>query len=363
MVDATTGPPMTAGTSVELRDPALLLPAGTVGDAVADGDVQPVRVEGPSAWPELSADGAQGVTERIRRATVTALDALADIDDAIRQAYEGRAWIALGYDTWEAYCSTEFAHTRMWSTVEERHARTSALREGGLSVRAIAAVLGVAKSTADRDVAASLSTVPGGTVDTSRSTGRDGRSLPSQRGSSADVLTRRVEVARMRAQGMSQVEVADRLGVSQPTVSADEGALAEATQSLAEDARSRIDGMIHGEVPLDVVGLAGDLGVVLAPATAPGSLLLSSARAIVRDLTATAAYLRDGVVYSDLWVQDERASEDASAVLLLPLSAVLRDLAQALTRIEMAGVPAGDLERARAHVAQATSWMATWSRR
>lgn len=311
----------------------------------------------------MSEDAARGLTDRIRSATVTALDALADIDAAVQQAYAGRAWVALGYDSWEAYCSTEFAHTRMWATIEERHARTSALRDGGLSVRAIAAVLGVAKSTVDRDVAATASTVPDGTVDTPRSTGRDGRSVPSQRGSSADVLSRRVEVARMRAQGMSQVQIARELGVSQPTVSADEGALAEATQTLPAESRARVDEMIRGEAPVDVSSLAEDLGVVLTPTATPASLLLDSTRAVVRDLGATVTYLRDGVVFSDFWVQDERAAEDASALLVVPLTKALRDLAQALTRIELAGITDADLDRAREQAAQAVDWMATWSER
>lgn len=311
----------------------------------------------------MSVDAARGVTDRIRSAAVTAFDALAEVDGAVQAAYDGHAWVALGYESWEAYCAAEFSQTRMWATVEERHARTLALREGGMSVRAIAAVLGVAKTTVQRDVAAAmppLSGVPDGTPDSGRSVGRDARSYPVARASTAQVLERQVQVARLRSQGLSQTEVARELGVSQPTVSADESALSAATAGLEAGARGRVEAVIQGGDVVDVEDLASAIGITLAPATTPGALLLEAARAAVRDLVATAGYLRDGVVFSETWVSDRDAAVQSSAVLLMPLTGVVRDLAQALTRLDTGRVSERDLLRAREDVARAGQWLAAW---
>jgi predicted transcriptional regulator len=310
----------------------------------------------------MSVDAARGVTERIRSAAVTAFDALAEVDGAVQAAYDGHAWVALGYESWEAYCAAEFSQTRMWATVEERHARTLALREGGMSVRASAAVLGVAKTTVQRDVAAMppLSRVPDGTPDSGRSVGRDARSYPVVRASTAQVLERQVQVARLRSQGWSQTEVARELGVSQPTVSADESALSAATADLEAGARGRVEAVIQGGDVVDVEDLASAIGITLAPAATPGALLLEAARATVRDLVATAGYLRDGVVFSETWVSDRDAAAQSSAVLLTPLTAVVRDLAQALTRLDTGRVSERDLLRAREDVARAGQWLAAW---
>jgi hypothetical protein len=80
----------------------------------------------------------------------------------------------------------------------------------------------------------------------------------------------------------------------------------------------------------------------------------------VRDLVATAGYLRDGVVFSETWVSDRDAAAQSSAVLLTPLTAVVRDLAQALTRLDTGRVSERDLLRAREDVARAGQWLAAW---
>src|SRR5690606_16408529 len=119
-----------------------------------------------------------------------------------------RAWVSLGYESWDAYCAAEFSETRVWASVEERHQQTLKLREAGMSQRAIAAVLGVGHSTVDRDLKA-VSTAPDGAVD-GRGQGVDGRQRPSRRLEDAQLLARRLEVLRLRDSGMSQQDVAVR---------------------------------------------------------------------------------------------------------------------------------------------------------
>ncbi|MFB7222433.1 hypothetical protein [Streptomyces sp. NPDC056227] len=79
----------------------------------------------------------------------------------IQEAYTSRAWAALGYQTWDAYCAAEFGETRLRLPREERQEVVASLRESGLSTRAIASATGLSKGTIGRD----LATAPIGAVE------------------------------------------------------------------------------------------------------------------------------------------------------------------------------------------------------
>jgi len=79
--------------------------------------------------------------------------------DLVQEAYVGRAWVALGYSSWDDYCELEFGTSRLRLPREERSEVVASLHEAGLSVRAIAAATGSSKSTVARE----LSPVPNGT--------------------------------------------------------------------------------------------------------------------------------------------------------------------------------------------------------
>lgn len=70
----------------------------------------------------------------------------------IQEAYTSRAWAALGYESWDAYCSTEFGQTRLALPREERREVVASLRDLGLSVRAIASATGADKNTVMTDL-------------------------------------------------------------------------------------------------------------------------------------------------------------------------------------------------------------------
>lgn len=101
---------------------------------------------------QCSADEARHLTERIKVLVEGAWD-------LIKQAYEERAWAALGYPSWDDYCSREFGTSRLRLPREERQEVVLSLRESGMSTRAIAAATGQSKSQVDRDLAG----VPNGT--------------------------------------------------------------------------------------------------------------------------------------------------------------------------------------------------------
>jgi len=51
----------------------------------------------------------------------------------VKQAYTERAWDALGYASWDEYCTREFGTSRLRLPREERAEVVASLRESGLS--------------------------------------------------------------------------------------------------------------------------------------------------------------------------------------------------------------------------------------
>lgn len=90
-----------------------------------------------------TADEARTLTDRIKVAVEGTWQ-------MIREAYVSRAWAALGYDTWDAYCAAEFGTSRLALPREDRREVVASLAESGLSTRAIASVTGVDQSTVVR---------------------------------------------------------------------------------------------------------------------------------------------------------------------------------------------------------------------
>jgi hypothetical protein len=122
------------------------------------------------------------------QATALTRDIVAGVEyvwDMVVQAYNGRADIALGYESWDAYCATEFATAKLRIPVEKRAEKVASLRAAGMSTRAIAAATGDSQTTVRRDLA-TLSAPP-----TTRTTGLDGRSHPTTRTRRERVITPR----------------------------------------------------------------------------------------------------------------------------------------------------------------------------
>ncbi len=70
----------------------------------------------------------------------------------IKESYEVRAWAALGYASWDDYCTREFGTSRLRLPREERQEVVASLRESGLSTRAIAAATGFDQKTVRNDL-------------------------------------------------------------------------------------------------------------------------------------------------------------------------------------------------------------------
>lgn len=102
-----------------------------------------IREKAPTILTEV---GARRLTARIR-------DALALADDLLVQAYEGRAWEALGHASWRAYCEAELPELRKLKLRKgPRVERAQKLREAGASIPEIVAATGSSLGAIHRDL-------------------------------------------------------------------------------------------------------------------------------------------------------------------------------------------------------------------
>src|ERR1700738_4813013 len=99
----------------------------------------------PTGVAVMDASEARVLTDRIKHDVKT-------IWALIEQAYTQRAWLALGYKTWDAYCSCEFGTSRLRLPREERRDVVSLLRKAGLSLRAIESATGASRKTVRNDL-------------------------------------------------------------------------------------------------------------------------------------------------------------------------------------------------------------------
>lgn len=86
---------------------------------------------------------AKSLTEQIRIG-------LAQVWQLLESAYVDRAWSALRYASWDAYCAAEFGETRIPIPKEERETVVRSLRSAGLSYRAIESATAINDDTARR---------------------------------------------------------------------------------------------------------------------------------------------------------------------------------------------------------------------
>lgn len=121
----------------------------------------PILSENYADPSELSSTNARDITDKIRAG-------LEGIYQLIIQAYRGRAWISLGYATWDEYVRREFGNQALRPPLEERTEVVQSLRDSGLSVRAIAASTDLGVATVHREIEPKVAGVPVGTPEAER---------------------------------------------------------------------------------------------------------------------------------------------------------------------------------------------------
>jgi len=102
---------------------------------------------------------------------------VATLGERVTTAYLGRAWVALGYESWDAMTDAEFEGARLRIPREQRAEQVQSLRSAGLSTRAIGSVLGVDHKTVVNDLRSTGESSPVDLSTTVRSL--DGRDRPA----------------------------------------------------------------------------------------------------------------------------------------------------------------------------------------
>lgn len=116
----------------------------------------------------MGEDEARLLVGRVNRAAV-------DMVNSIERIWSGRGWLALGYDSWDELCESEFSDMPRLGR-EQRAELVRSLRSLGMSTRAIASASGVSKDTVARDLRGVSDETPADPV-----TGNDGKTYqPTQ---------------------------------------------------------------------------------------------------------------------------------------------------------------------------------------
>ena len=127
-------------------------------------------VDEDSAVFELSPASAEQVTQQIRTMVERTWEYIAI-------AYQGRAYAALGYRSWDEYVDDRLGDLRLTVPRQERPHAVAALTNSRMSLRAIAKVLGVGLGTIHRDLSAGIGEKGSGADDVvpNEVEGRDGK--------------------------------------------------------------------------------------------------------------------------------------------------------------------------------------------
>lgn len=203
----------------------------------------------------------------------------------VTRLYLGRAWIALGFESWDDLCEKRASHLRMmrWPR-EERQEIVASLRESGLSTRAIAAVTGDSEATVRRDLSGASNDAPApAPVDAPWTpdiadvpepeevakvtiTGTDGKTYDAKK-VNKDKTPRpeRVQqIEKLAAQGYTSRQIADLIGVGWAHVR--NIVNAEGITIAADDVRGRARNVDSNRVVAETVdaldGLVIGLGLV-----------------------------------------------------------------------------------------------------
>jgi predicted transcriptional regulator len=277
------------------------------------------------AEDDLSAEGEPLSLAEARRLTDQIREGLESIWELSLQAWQGQVWLALGYGSWEDYCTRELGTCRVKLPTDNalRAEVWQPLAEAGMSHKAIASVAGVSRTRVYEALRSEQGAI-------ARVEGVDRKSYPASKPTRADVLIRQAKVAQLRNQGVLQAEIAQELGVAQSTVSADLARLDEMQAALGEE----VDLAQVLQDSRDEVGRtdAGAIAQQLGVRAAPVKHLSKLVRQPAKDLEATLRVVVNEVVLADEWLDPgERAA--ALEVLMPTTVRVLQQLRQIVDAI------------------------------
>lgn len=121
---------------------------------------------------DLSRDEAANLTHKIR-------DCLTLSHSLIQQAWERRAWVSLGYSSWDDYVQGEFRDLVLTPPLEKRQSTVVSMSDAGMSLRAIASATEMSHMTVKRALQEARES--GDTQPRTPRVGLDGKTYPSER--------------------------------------------------------------------------------------------------------------------------------------------------------------------------------------
>jgi hypothetical protein len=107
----------------------------------------------PAITGNMSVDEARDLTDQIK----AGIEATWQL---VVRAYTDGTWRALGHDSWDAYCKSEFGGCKLRLPREERSEVVVSLKDAGLSNRAIASATGISEPTVRRELARASNDAP-----------------------------------------------------------------------------------------------------------------------------------------------------------------------------------------------------------
>lgn len=264
----------------------------------------PPQQQPPDSGPtRLSPELARRLTDRIDLAIgATWL--------MVVQAWRGRAWEVLGYESWEAYCKAEFTMPTM--SPAERQAILPGLHEEGMPTAAIAVVVGTHRTTVTRDL--------------DKAAGPK-RVRPTR--SRTKILARQRAVAELHHKGLSQPAIAERLGVAQSTVCTDLAAIREFRERAGINVEDIGDPSLvdeHGRTHIQALAERIRLGEVRAQD------LAGMAKSVYPDIVRMMERACAEIVFADEWLDPEQRA-DTVKYLAPCLARLLEAIAKTLTEI------------------------------
>jgi len=144
------------------------------------------------------------VTREEMDAAIAAIDSYVERfpQELVAALWEARAWIEYGYESWHAMCEARGWTRRNVLTAPERRPEVAALRQAGMSTRAIAAAVGVSDKTIRNDLDELRTT----TQLPDEITSLDGRTRPATR---PEVITAEEFVERYEADSETTPDLDD----------------------------------------------------------------------------------------------------------------------------------------------------------
>lgn len=270
---------------------------------------------------------AKRLTEEIKVKMLHAAEAQYDLVQTAQRAFDGRVWVALGYERgmkgWIAYCGDNFTADQIRVTGQQRTDLIMGFDPAKISNRGIAALLGISYKTVGR-----VKEKAGAVAVEGKKRGADGK-LRAEAAKSLTREERQAEIVRLHGEGLKQEDIAAQVGVTQSTVS-------EALRRSREES----EGAAAAEPVPPAPVVAGELGEgeVLQPDDSAADMDM---RAWVEDICV--AFDRAGAgldtiiddMYSDEWRPGSTQVDEVMTRSQARLFEILEKFYQLLRRIGM----------------------------